>query len=96
MKLCAKKLCAQTPKKNTDINKYGILIGPWNLCDLGGLLVGGWSVIGALILGWSVNIPTNNIASTPCKIVGWYIYRPTILHVHRAILLVRMRHQQYY
>ena len=33
----------------------------WNLCDLGGLLVGGWSVIGALILGWSVNIPTNNI-----------------------------------
>ena len=47
------------------------LMGPWNLCDLGGLLVGGWSVIGALILGWSVNIPTNNIARRPCKIVGW-------------------------
>jgi hypothetical protein len=44
--------------------------GPWNLCDLGGLLVGGWSVIGALILGWSVNIPTNNIAPSLCKIVG--------------------------
>ena len=90
------KVVGEIIDKKQEKNYETLKMGPWKLCDLGGLLVGGWSVIGALILGWSVNIPTNNFARCTCKIVGWYIYGPTILHVHRAILLVRMRHQQYY
>ena len=63
-------------------------------------LVGCWSVIGALILGWSVNIMTKNIARCMCNIAGPYegptihklknilhLQRANILHCHRANIL---------
>ena len=51
-------------------------------------LVGCWSVIGALILGWLVKIPTNNIAHTPCNTVGPY-EAPTILLELNAMITLR-------
>ena len=66
------------------------ICGPWNLCDLGRLTVQNRPKGTKHIVGpssdqscWLVYLPTNNIASTTCNIIG-ALYAPTILHGHRA------------
>ena len=71
------------------------IVGPWNLCDLGWLTVQNRPKGTKRIVGpssdqsyWSVYLPTNNIARTPCNTVGPY-EAPTILLDLNAMITLR-------
>ena len=90
---------------NQDLSiEIPIKLGPWNLCDLGGLLVGHWCLDFRLVGKytdqtycmytvqncWSVYLPTNNIAHTPCNTVRVSLYlAPTILLNLNAMITLR-------
>ena len=59
--------------------------GPWNLCDLGRLTV-----------KTDQKAPNALLVHHRTKVVGRYIYRPTILHVQRAISSVPIFTDQQY